>query len=101
MHQGRRLHRFGGHGPIIHRHRLAGTGIDEGLTSCRLEGGAGLIIGLEVEAIEGDECNEEAVDINAISAEHAARPHMAQGFEQFASVRSQFVLCHAASCTIG
>jgi len=64
---------------VRHRHRLAGDGvapIDEGLASGRLEARPGLGVGLEVQALADSDRDEQIVDVQAVAAEHAARPRL-------------------------
>src|SRR6185436_11172107 len=75
--------------------------VDEGLAAGGLEGLAGVVVGLQEQPVEEDECDEQVVDVEPVSTEHAARAHAAQWLQEFDAVSDQFVICHGSSCTIG
>jgi hypothetical protein len=79
-----------GGAPVAHRDSLAvARAVGERAAARALECRAGGLVGAQVQAIAGDQCDEQVVDIEAVAAEHSARPGGAQRCQQFHAMRDE------------
>jgi hypothetical protein len=85
----RRLHRFGGHGPVAHGDRFAFAVVNEGLAAGSQKRRLRLRIDLQVQALEDDERDEQLIDVQAMAAEHALGAHRTERGQQFEAVIDQ------------
>jgi hypothetical protein len=63
--------------------------MDEGVAAGSLERRLRLVIDLQVQPLEGDDRDEQLIDVEAVAAEHAPRAHGAERREQFEALIDQ------------
>ena len=51
----------------------------------------GVVVGLQEQLVKGDDGDEQVVDVEAVSAEHAARAHFSRRFEQLGGQLGKFL----------